>query len=462
MKADPLHAICLKNGEGSEDPDKKQKGCPTDTILDAKEGPQKIDADTKDLKCAIDDTKDCKPPKVSETRPDGKENDSNFKPRCLDVDENDKTKCDEKHQYTEVTTGPDGKAKRKCKPTRQYQNKKKSRMQKSKDKFKKAWEDRKEQRAKKEEERNARKAKIEEEYKEKQRKLDEEKKKQEEEKKKQEQEKKKRVKSYKCGMASVIVAGQQIAGLIPTKKRGLEKRGNADIESYMDMSACYFDADFVEDDGFLEYWPSDINIDDVGDGVDEDAYMKAFMERMDHLDLKYWNTHDFCKRNENGTVEARCQRKKRDELLVKEKEYEKRRKRVENALKRDITKTTVAKREEEEESLSGEEFCDMTGAGKREEHGVETIEKRNPFAIFIEIGLSAARMAGSLLSRAIPHISRFSPRLASLLANSSKNLFKLAPKGSGTAGSREAMKTAFRKLADHPAFKKCIRDGRPT
>lgn len=183
----------------------------------------------------------------------GGENDASFKPKCLDWDENDETKCDRKQQYAAVTVGPNGKAKKTCKPTRQYQNKKKSRWSKMKNKFKKRWEDKKEERAKQDEERKARKDKIEEGRKRKEKETNDK--------------KKKKIKSFKCGMATAMVAGQQIAGLIPTKRALLRREGNAEIESYMDMTACYFDADFVEDDQFLEYFPSDVNVDDIGTGV---------------------------------------------------------------------------------------------------------------------------------------------------------------------------------------------------
>jgi hypothetical protein len=254
-KPDPLHVACIKDDQSNEDPERKRKGnCPGDTVLDSKEGPQRPSVNANDLKCIIDDEKDCKPPKVPETRPNGKENDASFKPQCLDADENDKTKCDEKQQYAEISVGPDGKAKKTCRPTRQYENKKKNRWDKLKDKYKKIWEERKEERAKKAEERKARKEKIEEGKKQKQKKAD--------------NDRKKRLKSYKCGMATAMVAGQKIAGLIK-RKRDLASRGEErqEIESYMDMTACYFDADFVEADEFLEYWPSDVNVDEIGPDV---------------------------------------------------------------------------------------------------------------------------------------------------------------------------------------------------
>ncbi|KAF2121021.1 hypothetical protein BDV96DRAFT_595404 [Lophiotrema nucula] len=440
-KPDPFHITCINNDE-----DENRKGnCPDDTVLDPKEGPQKPDADPKDLKCAIDDEKDCKPPKIPETRPSGKENDASFKPQCLDVDENDKTKCDDKQQFMETTVGPDGKAKRICKPTRQYENKKKGRWEKMKDKFKKRWEDKRDERAKKDEERKTRRTNI-----------DENKQRKEKE---VEDKKKKKIKSYRCGMATAMEAGQKIAGLIPTKRLARRDGEGEKIDSYMDMIACYFDADFVDSDEFLDYWPSDINVDDIGIDVDHEAYMAAFEERMAHADLDFWNSHDFCKRNGNGTLEARCPPKKRDELVAKEREYAEKSQMAERALKRDLVGTSLHKRDDD---VDPNDFCDMSNLAKRDTHEAEAVKKRNPFAIFIEIALFAARMATSLLSRVIPRLISFSPRLANLLEKTPKNLFKLAPKGHvGNAGSREAMKQAFRKLADHPAFKKCIRDGKP-
>jgi hypothetical protein len=254
-KPDPLHITCVKDGDSNEnqnqEQDKKRKGnCPDDTVLDLKEGPQNPDANPGDLKCAIDDEKDCKPPKLPQTRPKGQENDASFKPACLDADENDKTKCDEKQQFVEVTVGPDGKAKKTCRPTRQYTEKKKNRWQKLTDKYKKSWEERKEERAKKDKDREEKQKKIEEGRKQKE--------------KNRNDNKKKQIKEYRCAMATAMVAGQEIAGLIP-KKMALAKRGGKEeIDSYMDMIACYFDAEFVEDPQFLEYFPSDVNVDDIG------------------------------------------------------------------------------------------------------------------------------------------------------------------------------------------------------
>jgi hypothetical protein len=188
--------------------------------------------------------------------------------------------------------------------------------------------------------------------------------------------------------------------------------------------------------------------------------MEKFMQRMEQADFDFWNSHDFCKRNETITLDARCQRKKREETIAKENDYLEKSKRAERALKRNILKRDHDKREE---TLNAEDFCDMNNLVTREVHGEDTIEKRNPFAIFVEIALFAVRMAGSLLSRVIPRLASFSQRLARLLEKSPKNLFKLAPKGqAGNAGSREAMKQAFSKLANHPAFKQCVRYGKPS
>lgn len=184
--------------------------------------------------------------------------------------------------------------------------------------------------------------------------------------------------------------------------------------------------------------------------------MKQFQDRMERADFDFWNSHDFCKRDGNKTLDARCQ--KRSEIIAREAEIETARKKAERALKRDILERGLAKRQEADAG----DFCDMSNLPKRDIAVEEGVKKRNPFAIFVEIALFAARMAGSLLSRVIPQIARLSPRLSNLLKKSPKNLFKLAPKGQpGTTGSREAMKQAFRKLADHPAFKKCIKDGKP-
>ena len=187
--------------------------------------------------------------------------------------------------------------------------------------------------------------------------------------------------------------------------------------------------------------------------------MQAFMDRMDKADYKFWASHNFCKRDRNGTIQARCPMKKREAIIAKDNEYEGNRNGAERAMKRTVIKSGLQKRED---VLNGGDFCDMSKVAKRDTHGVEAVEKRNPFLIFAEIAMFAARMAGSLLSRVIPRVATYSPRLANLLKKSPGHLFKLAPKGQGAnAGSREAMKQAFRKLADHKAFRKCIKDGKP-
>jgi hypothetical protein len=190
---------------------------------------------------------------------------------------------------------------------------------------------------------------------------------------------------------------------------------------------------------------------------DEEAYLGAFNERMDHADLDFWNTHDFCRRNADSKFKARCTRK-RGEATTKRNNHTELHKRAEKLLKRNIFEPKIERRDD----LDASNFCDMGSQAKRETQESNMLEKRNPVAIFVEIGVWAARMATSLLARAIPRLATFSPRLANLLKNSPNNLFRLAPKGTvGNAGSRETMKQAFRKLADSPAFKKCLRDGKP-
>ena len=187
--------------------------------------------------------------------------------------------------------------------------------------------------------------------------------------------------------------------------------------------------------------------------------MQAFMDRMEKADFDFWNSHEFCKRGVNGSIRARCPSKKRNEIIAKQIEYEDTQRMADRVLKRDVIKSSIEKRGD---TLNSGDFCDMGKVAKRGTRPVGGVNKRNPFMIFMEIAMFAARMAGSLLSRVIPRLTSFSARLSNLLKNTPGNLFKLAPKGqAGNAGNRETMKQAFRKLADHPAFKKCIRDGQP-
>jgi hypothetical protein len=250
MKPDPTRTVCIKD-DASEENDKQRKGnCPGDSVLDRKEGPQKMDVDVKDLKCAIDDEKDCKPPTVPETRPNGLENNASFKPKCLDLKEDDKTTCDADQQYTEVLIGPDGKAKRSCRPTRQYEAKKRNRWQNMKDKFRQRWNERKEERAKKDEEREARRQAIQDGNQKKEKEAGDKKKKKE--------------KSYKCGMVTALLDGRNIKDLLPIRRDLAPREDNSNIDSYMDMTTCWFDEGFVNDDAFLDFFPQDVNVDDIG------------------------------------------------------------------------------------------------------------------------------------------------------------------------------------------------------
>ena len=56
---------------------------------------------------------------------------------------------------------------------------------------------------------------------------------------------------------------------------------------------------------------------------------------------------------------------------------------------------------------------------------LQSYEKRNPFAIFVELGLFFARLATSFLARAANILARVSPRLARLAKNKD-TIFRIA------------------------------------
>lgn len=67
---------------------------------------------------------------------------------------------------------------------------------------------------------------------------------------------------------------------------------------------------------------------------------------MEKADFGFWSSHDLCKRDRYGSIQARCPLRKRDEIIAKRIEYENNRNIAARAMKRHMIKSNVKKREE--------------------------------------------------------------------------------------------------------------------
>lgn len=267
QKPSPRGENC--EADKSQGDETKRKGkCKGDTVLDPKHGPQ--DAAAENPVCAIDDQKDCKPPKVAATRPEGKENDATYKVKCGDPDPNKRAKCDPKIHYVDVYVTDDGIVTETCKRNRQYKEKKRNKVNDLKSKLKEKWKTDKPARDKKEQERKdnvkklAQKNKEIQENIEKQQKIDKD-------------NEKKRRQVGKCMPVTALMAGIDFV---------MKRKRDGEVNPY-DMTTDYFDEDFIEkSNDVLNIWPSDLDIGQYGDvDVNAEAWMKHWEEIASAHDL---------------------------------------------------------------------------------------------------------------------------------------------------------------------------------
>ena len=407
----------------SEEDRARQGNCPEGQILDPKEGQK---SDTKDPKCQIDDGKNCKKPNIPATRLEGQELDSNHVVDCgKPKDAKERPKCDSRTHYTYVWVDSDGTALEECQKTKQFSQRKKSKVQELRGKFKDKWTKSKSQRDKQEKERQEKLKSLKEQRKKLQSEADER------EKALKEKDDKKKARMGKCATVTALMMG--LAENLAQKR---------EEEHPYDWTSDYFDEDFITSDDRLNDFPRDIDIDNIAcnkdncTDIDAEAWMKEWQERAQARDLKEnWPT---CTQIRKRRLFARCPAKR--SLQVD-----------------DVTSENVSSTEASSvpELASSKALVHCNG-----KHSTCTtgLEKRNPLiGILIEIGMFGARLGVSLLTRAATSIARWAPRLADIAKNTDR-LFKIAQNGKAGARSVDSMKEAFSKIAKNPNFRKCLKD----
>ncbi|KAH7109472.1 hypothetical protein B0J11DRAFT_499781 [Dendryphion nanum] len=237
---------CCKPGEKQNpagiscelDYDKKQKkgNCPEGSVLDPKEGPQ--DMNKPNPACTPDDEKNCPPGTVPQTRALANDNDPNIKKECGKPEPNDTKQCNPKKHYVHYDVyddeGGTRVAKKRCKQTREYQQRKKSTRDKLKDWKQKKWD----------EEKPRKKAEQ----------AEKEKQKQEQEQKKKDQNEKNEKKKGRMGQCFPLVALLMGSGMGPVAPSGTEHP--------YEWTTEYFDEGFVGSEEVMEYWPSDVEFEE--------------------------------------------------------------------------------------------------------------------------------------------------------------------------------------------------------
>ncbi|KAF1999307.1 hypothetical protein P154DRAFT_577029 [Amniculicola lignicola CBS 123094] len=397
---------CPTKSQEDKDKENRKGKCPLGQMLDPIEGGQ--DINTPNPKCVPDDFDNCGPGEIPQTRSPG-DNDPNKKADCAKPDEKNRKKCDPKRHYTEVNVYEDGNGKKvaseTCKPTRKFQEKKKGRLDRMKEWKQKKWDSEKGERDKKKNE------KLQKENEEKDRKDREQK---EQEKQKNEQDRKQRDKEGKqlrMGKCLPVVGLIEAFGAAAGLKRSAEIESR-EGESEYEWVADYFDEDFVQGEDILQYWPSDVNLDETID-INSDAYVSLWWDLVQGKLLR-----------EGVQVDSRPQSPKAHTATP--------------------TLTTGYSSIGNSTSLSHDP----------EKRFVQLIP------ILADLALFAGRMAAAFLSRLGSVLSRISPRLAQIAKNTDR-LFKVAPKGQGAQGGREAMKNAATRISKNTNWKDCLTKGRP-
>ncbi|KAF2653778.1 hypothetical protein K491DRAFT_717745 [Lophiostoma macrostomum CBS 122681] len=385
----------------SDDDKKKRKGkCRNGFMLDPKEGPQ--DENAENPICTPDDDEKCPSGQIAETRKDG-DTDPNNKKKCAQPDDNNRKQCDTKKYYIEVTiqTNPDGseKAVEKCKTTRQYEDRKKGRMEKFKVWKQISWEADKE---KKEAEKKAQ---------------------EEADRKAKEEQDKKDDRKKRTGKCLPVVALMTGIDFVASKRSvPLARR---DDEHPYSWTTDYFDEDFVQSDDILTYWPSDLgDFDPNTDDLDKDDWLNKWSDMIQGRMLKEDDTN--CEGTSNNK-HKRC------------------------PVRRDvnIVDHTIPTPRTSSAPLA------------TTERGLIVLEDRQSIPGIVVSVISFLVRLASIFGRftdAVSTIAKLVPRLAGLTKD---NIFNLAKPGKGASGGREAMKNAAQKISQNKNWKNCLQAGEP-
>ncbi|KAH7090486.1 hypothetical protein FB567DRAFT_617949 [Paraphoma chrysanthemicola] len=406
--------------EPKQSNDDRKGGCPGDTVLDPKQG---WDAKPEAPRCQIDDEKDCPKPKVPATRPDGLENDTSFKVACgePDKDESKRPKCDPKNQYVHVFVDSDGKAVESCKQTRKYYDRKRTKPTDSdvRAKIKDTWNKMKPDYDKREQERKDSLKKLKEIQEQRDRELkDQEKLKEANDRKKERQ--------AKCSTPIALLLGAAY-------NEAMNKR---DGEHPYDWTTDYFDEDFISSDDRLKEWPEDLDVGQISEDVDTDAFLKKWDEYIDD----HKRVSQTCTFVRKRSLDRRCsQRRSLDDWYSAfEPGYS-----VDNT-------SSLPRRD-----------LDFVQLRKIDSHDVESIEKRYFSLLFLILSQFGMRLGVQVAARATASVAATSPRLASLL-KVPERLFQTAPKGGGTKAGQKGMESAKEAIKkDSQRWLKCLKEGIP-
>ncbi|KAF1948269.1 hypothetical protein CC80DRAFT_599794 [Byssothecium circinans] len=277
------------SGKCTDEPkpnDPKKGKCPTGQILDTALGGQT--ANTNNPSCVPDDSSKCKPGEIPATRAAG-DIDPNKPVKCGKAPKESK-QCDPRTQYiaTELYDNFDGtfEATQSCKRTKRYADAKTEKVKDVQPKKKAKWDtpDAKQQREK-------RKAAEE------QRKKDEEEKIKKGEMDREEQRRRPKKRSrmgYCLPLAAFMEAGMAEIGLkrgvnidddadaFNATLMGLWTRDDAIDEGNMnEWSTEFFDEEFVQSDGIVEYWPQDAQwVENIGT-IDANEWVKIYVKKME-------------------------------------------------------------------------------------------------------------------------------------------------------------------------------------
>jgi hypothetical protein len=389
------------------------------------------------MKCEIDDTEKCKPPKMPATRDPGDYLNKDLIVRCGDPDPKDKDmKCDEKTQYADIfvpeTSGNEpAKFVKTCKKTRKYDDRKrtkptdkswrqkmKEKYEKVKDKLKKDREsvdkNRKlvDDRVKKEDENNKGKnAKLEDEN----------------------DRRKKRI-SQCLSLISLL------DGAIFSESHKKSKRDGE--EDPYDRTTDYFDEPFIAHADRLKSWPADIDINTISEDVDSDAFLRAWDDYIDEHKIQHFNCN-FSKRDELG---RRCSaRRSVDEWLGDFNLNAAQSGNTSSLIQRDVVTA------HQPESSSSTDLIELD---RRQLQLLAPL-----FEVLFQFGL---RVAQQLLTRAVATVAGRSPRLAEIIEKNGQRLMQIAKESKGTPKGANGMKNAEEKIRENVArWKECLKNGKP-
>jgi hypothetical protein len=200
--------------------------------------------------------------------------------------------CDPKTQYAHVSVDSNGKATHICKQTQKYYDRKGTKPTDSRVRARiKAWWDRiKPQRDQEEKDRKELRDKL----KTIEAERDEEAKKQKQE---LEEKDKKAKRLSQCSTCVALVAGAAIDGA--TAKR--------DGEHPYEWTSDYFDEEFVISDESLADWPNDIDVNSISEDVDQESFLKKWLEVITDRKRALYNNCNFVGKR---SLDRRCSQRR--------------------------------------------------------------------------------------------------------------------------------------------------------